>query len=757
MPALEERHEGFSIPVPHVAGLDLGPCFRGQWRPVHRSLIYRVSLVAVALLMLLIPLIYLAMISGIAYGTYWYATHMGSYFFHTAKDVGSGLHSARSQGRASLLIVTFGYIAPIVLGGFVLISMLKSLLAPSGEERESYTLERHEEPVVYAFIEAMCVRMGAPVPHRIDVFADANATAGMEGGLLGFLFRRRMVLGIGMPLVAGMNLPQFAGVMAHEFGHFCQGGGMLATLIVNSIRNWLIRLVFHRDAWDFWLLEAAAETGNAALVLFAVVCTWISFIARLLFFPLLLLGELLYMILSRQMEYDADLHQARFSGSAAFEQMCRRLVDLVSAYESVSLDIRSYLRKKEVPDDLPALVAMTAATVSSDVRERNARSRRKTGLFDTHPSEASRIARAQAAAEPGIFASDQPARVLFRDFYGACKKATYATLKAELGRAFYGVTMVPVAGVAKEHEAHAERMSLASRFLGYEPPDWRPVFPNASELQGFDDPKKGVAMIKAGRSRVAELSAEATAAAARFRSADREELAARGAIGFLDLNIGPLPKSVDLEARTRPAIGLSQVRAQETMRQASPILDEAAEHASLRLIGGLRLLHTKGAERYVPDAEKLRKRSSHLYRTLVALRSVLPTMASAREDLAIAEIFAGVNIKTHERFIEIKKKLNPIAERLRGRIEDIRRDTGSVQYPFENPSGQINLAQRLVDQTVGMGDLDAIASAASSALTRYPAENRRVLAELIEIALIVERAFSKPATPKSGSEASAES
>jgi hypothetical protein len=51
-----------------------------------------------------------------------------------------------------------------------------------------------------------------------------------------------LVLTIGLPLVAGFNLREFAGVLAHEFGHFSQGVGMRISYVIRSISFWFTRV-----------------------------------------------------------------------------------------------------------------------------------------------------------------------------------------------------------------------------------------------------------------------------------------------------------------------------------------------------------------------------------------------------------------------------------------------------------------------------------------------------------------------------------
>src|SRR5690606_33534294 len=102
---------------------------------------------------------------------------------------------------------------------------------------------------IWALVERICAAVRAPVPRTIAVDADVNASASFERGWLGF-FTGNLRLTIGLPLVTGLRLDELAGVLAHEFGHFAQGGGMRVSFVVRSISGWFARVVYERDSWD---------------------------------------------------------------------------------------------------------------------------------------------------------------------------------------------------------------------------------------------------------------------------------------------------------------------------------------------------------------------------------------------------------------------------------------------------------------------------------------------------------------------------
>ena len=118
----------------------------------------------------------------------------------------------------------------------VVVFMLKPLFARPARPPQRQGLDPDQEPLLFSFIENICRTVGAPSPERIEVDCQVNASARLDNGPLAP--RRRLVLTIGLPLAAGLNLKEFAGVMAHEFGHFSQSAGMRLSYLIRSINHW---------------------------------------------------------------------------------------------------------------------------------------------------------------------------------------------------------------------------------------------------------------------------------------------------------------------------------------------------------------------------------------------------------------------------------------------------------------------------------------------------------------------------------------
>lgn len=384
---------------------------RDAVEPVRLSFVYRLALAAVAVLMILLPVIYVGLIALAAWGVYWHATE--------------NLDFALSGEGRGIILTIFGYGAPLFIGLVLVFFMIKPLFVRREKAAESVTLAPGEEPVLEAFVEKLVRAVGAPMPKAIELDCQVNAAAGFRRGWLSF-FGNDLKLIIGLPLVAGTDLQSFGGVLAHEFGHFSQGAGLRLSYIIRSINAWFARVVFERDAWDARLDNAAAGAGDWYLLILINSARGMVWVTRKVLFSLMWVGTAVSSFALRQMEFDADRYEARFAGSDAFGRTCRHLHRLNAGFgETIGLLQHAY-RDRRLSSDVPGLARMHAETLPQEQLEavEEAIAKGKTGLFDSHPCDRERIASAEALATAGIFRSDLPASVLFRDFPALCERVT---------------------------------------------------------------------------------------------------------------------------------------------------------------------------------------------------------------------------------------------------------------------------------------------------------------------------------------------
>jgi Zn-dependent protease with chaperone function len=373
--------------------------------PPKTSILYQLNLLIVAIVMVLLPLVYFALVGLAAYGVYYHAVHH------------AGWITKLGSGRAAIAGFLF-YITPLVVGAVVVFFMIKPIFAGRSKRAQPLALNPCDNPLLYAFIEKICETVGAPSPKRIDLDCDLNASAGFRRGFLS-MFGNDLVLTIGLPLVANLSAAELAGVVAHEFGHFTQSLGMRLSYIIRSINFWFMRVVYERDSWDDALEEWAREIedGRVAIIVWtAQLGVWF---ARLILRILMYIGWLVGGFMMRQMEYDADAWEIKLAGSETFERTGRKLATLGAAMEATYRQIRAEWQKtRRLPDNLSELLRQNHESLSPETLQKieDVSGLQRTGWFDSHPSLADRIRAARRAQEPGVFHDDRPASELFSSF-----------------------------------------------------------------------------------------------------------------------------------------------------------------------------------------------------------------------------------------------------------------------------------------------------------------------------------------------------
>jgi len=328
--------------------------FRGAIRPVPATWLYRVALVLVAVLMLLLPLLYLAVIAALGWTMYWHAT------------ANAGMLGGRASKGAMLIFST-----PFVIGGLAVFFLLKPLLARRPPATAPRVLDPAEEPLLFAFVEKVCAAVHAPRPGRIAVTCAVNASASLRRGLLS-LFADDLVLTIGLPLVACQSLPQFTGVLAHEFGHLSQSVGMRAVYVIRRVNHWFARVVYERDQWDVRVERwtQAARKVHLLLAGLGYAVKGMIWLGRRVLWALMWIGQVMSNVLLREMEFDADRHALRLVGEEAFGSALREVAVISVANDGAMHDLGGAWRGRRLADDLPSLVRANIAQLEPEVQRK---------------------------------------------------------------------------------------------------------------------------------------------------------------------------------------------------------------------------------------------------------------------------------------------------------------------------------------------------------------------------------------------------
>jgi Zn-dependent protease with chaperone function len=275
---------------------------------------YKIRVIIVLVSLIAFVALYFAMIVGTAYFSYWSFTQIGGeprpVPFNTRGTRGrSPVRYERTDdqngwwavpGIASAVMCLF-----LVKGFFKRQRVDPSLHVEIGED---------EAPELYAFIRRLCQETRAPLPRKIFLSPEVNASVFYHSSFLNLFLPAHKNLLIGLGLVNRLNLSEIKAVLAHEFGHFSQSSMKLGTYVYTSNRI-IVELVYGRD----WLDDVVAFLGriDIRIAIFAWGFAGILWGVRKGLEQLYKGINFANLALSRQMEFNADLVAVSVAGSDA--------------------------------------------------------------------------------------------------------------------------------------------------------------------------------------------------------------------------------------------------------------------------------------------------------------------------------------------------------------------------------------------------------------------------------------------------------
>lgn len=734
-PAQQQRATRPAKPTvadPAAARQEILEALVGHIEPVPTSAAYKASVALVAGVMLLLPVVYVGIIVGVGYLLYLHAVYS------------TRLFGAAGEPAHVNLGTLIAYLGPLVAGVILILFMCKPLFARGARREKPRSLTRKGEPLLFEFVERLTAVVGAPCPKRIDVDCQVNAAAGFRRGVLSMASRNDMVLVLGLPLVAGMSLQQFAGVLAHEFGHFTQGWGMRLSYIIRSVNYWFHRVVYERDEWDQRLVNwSNAWDWRVSIVLYvARLGVWLT---RKVLFGLMIAGHAVSGILLRQMEFDADLHETRLAGSEAFESTCRRLAVLNVATSGAFADLRSWYRDGRLGDDLPRLILANVDQMPGEVHLliNQQIDASKTGWFDTHPSDSERIARARQEGAAGLFHDERPAASLFANFAALSKTVTFDCYKSLLGSALKITDLHPTEKLVARQEMENAAARAMSRYFQNAFSVRRPLPFATGWLEKPADPDVCRARLRQARQEATQAAAESVKAYAEFAAAADQIDECDRATALLQAKFKIKPNLFSRPLTSNAQIKQARAEAQARMKRIAASLEPYEAAAAARMTAAIELLYVDEVAAKLSDGGQLPERCRQLLTSVVAINRAIPSLV----ELEGAHGACLVLVHLLEGREQDEDLVGAILERMKALyrlIDEVRERLGTADYPFKHSRGKISIAAYCTETKPLADDLGGLLNAASDILDRLPALVVRLMAQLAVAAENVERAVGLP-------------
>jgi Zn-dependent protease with chaperone function len=373
---------------------------------------YRYSLLLAILVSLIAPIVYLSTVFALLYLAIFY-----------------GHFLAENLGNASGIFLK---ILAVIVPYFIITVLILFLLRPlfSNYPKANYfEMKRTDGAALFNLIDVMCDKMSVPFPDQICLDTNVNASAGAMFGYTS-LRKKKLRLTIGLPLLLGLNVREFSGILAHEFGHFAQSSAMKTYYIVNTINNWFFQRAYVPDSWDERLEEWSEKADWHIAGTLSVLGAQLSIKAtRYIFVLLYKLNHRLTQYMSRAMEYDADSYESRFVGSDQFEKTSINMRKLHYAADKAEQINMASWNDDSLLANLPLATVKFAEETSEEIitRIKEDMENSKTLSMDSHPADNDRISHVSQRNDPGIFISEFPAKKLINKINQLCEAVTIDT------------------------------------------------------------------------------------------------------------------------------------------------------------------------------------------------------------------------------------------------------------------------------------------------------------------------------------------
>jgi len=732
-------------------GMPILQAFQGDLPRVPVSPLYNLGLTLVAFAMLLLPLIYLGLITGIVYLLYYHATESIE------------LLQRLTSGRVAIFV----YLAPMVVGSLLVLFMIKPLFVRRAWYIRPSKIERQDEPLLFAFVEKLCNRVGAPIPSEIHLDINVNASASFRRGLLS-IFANDLVLTIGLPLTAGLNLHQFAGVLAHEFGHFAQATGMRVTYIIRSISFWFERVVYEEDEWDErirrWSRNWDFRIG--IILLFARLFIWIT---RKILWVLMLFGHAISSFMLRQMEYDADRYETHLVGSEVFESTTQRMVELSLAHEWAFQDLGNGWEEGCLVDNLPALILANERQIPQDVKQKVLKAHlnnARTGFLHTHPCDLDRVRSARKIKTEPLFKLDishgkieslieeakvkdrgktftfsPPATVLFKDFSLRARRVSLDYYRGIFGKEVMPKNLVSVEAMVKSSDEEWEYSRALNRFSQGQFTVLRPMGLPQNCIQARVDYNKIPTMLKSVRELIMNSAGDYHERLKEFNSLEIRIIEAFQNRALLDGGIH---------------LSTAEVKATETVFQEVEqgkrlaVIDELIPFEKLlrdRMVTALQLLNVQSVVAKIDIGDEPKRTAEKFIKTVHALENQL----SAVRDLQIAYQQLAVLVNRLEGQEDNEKLVRQVRlkmEDLRQILARLRRLLMNITYPFEHTQAHMTLGEFAIADVPGKDELGPLLERAYEAVDRLFRVYARLVSRLAHLVELVENVLGLPPLPE---------
>ena len=272
--------------------------------------------------------------------------------------------------------------ALLALGGIAVAGAILWALVPKRDKFEApgLLLESASHPRLFRELTEIAAALNEPLPAEVYLVGQVNAFVADRGGVLAFGSRR--IMGVGLPLLGSLTIPEMRAVLAHEFAHYYGGDTRMGPWTYKT-QSAMIRAFQNMGT----VSEKFGRIGALQIVNVVV-----STVLKWYFLFFLRVSN----FLSRKREYRADELACLVAGGEQLVRGLRKIHGAVMAWEPYwNAEVVPVLNQGRMPPigegfslflAAPQIAEQITGGIETEIAEG------KTKPYDTHPPLRDRIA-----------------------------------------------------------------------------------------------------------------------------------------------------------------------------------------------------------------------------------------------------------------------------------------------------------------------------------------------------------------------------
>jgi heat shock protein HtpX len=277
----------------------------------------------------------------------------------------------------------------LLLGGIAVAGVMLWSMIPRRDRFEApgLLLQPASHPRLFGEIQNIANTLREPMPRQVYLIGDPNAWVADRGGWMGIGSRR--VMGLGLPLLAALNISQFRAILAHEFAHYYGGDTGLGPWLH---RTQIAMIRTFQGLGSIGQVKLPAAVAILYTVVFKILnWYWLLFLRAIKF-------------VSRKQEYRADELACIISGPQSLVSGLRLVHGAALAWPAYwNTELAPMLDQGCLPSittgfsqflAAPAIAVQVDKGIEAEIRDA------KTEPYDSHPPLRDRVAAAHALTIP---------------------------------------------------------------------------------------------------------------------------------------------------------------------------------------------------------------------------------------------------------------------------------------------------------------------------------------------------------------------